>query len=49
MQKQLPYELLDPKVINQADKLGICARFIVEGYMAGEHKSPYRGLCSPAI
>jgi len=44
MQKQLPYELLDPKVINQADKLGICARFIVEGYMAGEHKSPYRGF-----
>lgn len=40
----MPYELLDPQVITQAERLGLCARFIVEGYMAGEHKSPYRGF-----
>lgn len=36
--------LLDPKAINQAEALGLNARFIVEGYMSGEHKSPYRGF-----
>ena len=35
---------LDPKAINQAEALGLNARFIVEGYMSGEHKSPYRGF-----
>ena len=35
---------LDPKAINQAEALGLQARFIVEGYMSGEHKSPYRGF-----
>lgn len=37
-------QLLDPVAISQAEKLGLHARFIVEGYMAGEHKSPYRGF-----
>ena len=37
-------KLLDPKTLARADKLGLAARFIVEGYMAGEHKSPYRGF-----
>src|SRR5574341_1039943 len=36
--------LLDPVVISKAEALGLHARFIVEGYMAGEHKSPYRGF-----
>lgn len=36
--------LLDPQTISQAESLGLQARFIVEGYMAGEHKSPYRGF-----
>ncbi|MGB9602070.1 MAG: DUF58 domain-containing protein [Limisphaerales bacterium] len=44
MDKKLIYDLLDPEVITKAEKLGLCARFIVEGYMAGEHKSPYRGF-----
>lgn len=44
MDKKLSYGLLDPSVITQAERLGLCARFIVEGYMAGEHKSPYRGF-----
>jgi uncharacterized protein (DUF58 family) len=37
-------QLLDPKAIARAESLGMNARFIVEGYMAGEHKSPYRGF-----
>jgi uncharacterized protein (DUF58 family) len=44
METKSPFELLDPSVITKAEKLGLCARFIVEGYMAGEHKSPYRGF-----
>jgi len=36
--------LLDPAAIQQAEALGLHARFIVEGYMAGEHKSPFRGF-----
>ena len=36
--------LLDADTLARADKLGMAARFIVEGYMAGEHKSPYRGF-----
>jgi uncharacterized protein (DUF58 family) len=37
-------QLLDPVTISRAESLGLAARFIVEGYMAGEHKSPYRGF-----
>lgn len=44
MEKFYPLDLIDPSAISQAEKLGWCARFIVEGYMAGEHKSPYRGF-----
>ncbi len=36
--------LLDPQAIQRAESLGLNARFIVEGYMAGEHKSPFRGF-----
>lgn len=36
--------LLDPAAISRAETLGLNARFVVEGYMAGEHKSPYRGF-----
>lgn len=36
--------LLDPAAIAKAESLGLNARFIVEGYMAGEHRSPYRGF-----
>lgn len=39
-----PSDLLDPAAISRAESLGFNARFIVEGYMAGEHKSPYRGF-----
>lgn len=36
--------LLDPQALQRAEMLGIQARQIVEGYMAGAHKSPYRGF-----
>jgi uncharacterized protein (DUF58 family) len=39
-----PTTLLDPQAISRAEALGLNARYIVEGYMAGEHKSPYRGF-----
>lgn len=35
---------LDPETISSAEALGLHARFVVEGYMSGEHKSPYRGF-----
>jgi len=36
--------LLDSETINQAEALGLSARLIVEGYMSGEHKSPFHGF-----
>jgi uncharacterized protein (DUF58 family) len=36
--------LLDPEAIQRAEALGLQARYVVEGYMAGEHKSPFRGF-----
>jgi uncharacterized protein (DUF58 family) len=36
--------LLDPQAIQRAEALGLHARYVVEGYMAGEHKSPFRGF-----
>jgi uncharacterized protein (DUF58 family) len=36
--------LLDPVAIQNAEHLGLQARSIVEGYMAGAHKSPFRGF-----
>ncbi len=39
-----PSKLLDPAAIQRAEHLGLQARTIVEGYMAGAHKSPFRGF-----
>jgi len=44
MDRKTLEQLLDPVAISRAESLGLNARFIVEGYMAGEHKSPYRGF-----
>lgn len=44
MDTQTESNLLDPAAISRAETLGLNARFVVEGYMAGEHKSPYRGF-----
>jgi uncharacterized protein (DUF58 family) len=35
---------LDPETISRAEALGLHARYVVEGYMSGEHKSPFRGF-----
>lgn len=39
-----PKSLLDPLTIQKAEALGLLARDVVEGYMSGEHKSPFRGF-----
>ena len=44
MDTTLTESFLDPQAISKAEALGLHARFIVEGFMAGEHKSPYRGF-----
>src|SRR2546421_11269979 len=36
--------LLDPTPVQRDEALGLHARYVVEGYMAGEHKSPFRGF-----
>lgn len=36
--------LLDPKAISQAEALGLLARQVVEGFLSGEHKSPFKGF-----
>ena len=36
--------LLDPVAIQSAEHLGLQARSVVEGYMAGAHRSPFRGF-----
>lgn len=41
---KLPVNLIDPLAVQRAEALGLQARFIVEGYMAGEHQSPFRGF-----
>ncbi|MEK7449596.1 MAG: DUF58 domain-containing protein [Planctomycetota bacterium] len=35
---------LDPRVLNKIARLDLKARLIVEGYLTGLHKSPYRGV-----
>jgi len=37
---------LDPEVIQQVSRLDLRARFIVEGFIAGLHRSPFQGLSS---
>jgi len=37
-------DLLDASAIAKAESLGFAARLLVEGYMAGEHRSPYHGF-----
>ena len=35
---------LNPKVLNKISRLGLKARHVVEGFLAGLHKSPYHGF-----
>lgn len=37
-------ELLDPQAIAQGEALGLLARQVVEGFLSGDHKSPFRGF-----
>ena len=37
-------QLLDAAAIQSAEHLGLKARTVVEGYMAGAHRSPVRGF-----
>jgi uncharacterized protein (DUF58 family) len=37
---------LDPRVLARMDNLELIARFIVEGFLIGLHKSPYHGFSS---
>jgi uncharacterized protein (DUF58 family) len=39
-----PRTYLDPKVMQQIKRLDVRARLVVEGFMAGQHRSPYHGL-----
>ncbi len=36
--------LLDPQTIAKGEQLGLQARQVVEGFLSGNHKSPYRGF-----
>ncbi|HEY0007096.1 MAG TPA: DUF58 domain-containing protein, partial [Tepidisphaeraceae bacterium] len=36
--------LLDTQAVNEAEALGLHARYVVEGYVVGEHKSPFHGF-----
>ncbi len=39
-------DLLDPHALAHAERLGLHARLVVEGYLAGEHRSPYFGFAT---
>ncbi|MBI3832554.1 MAG: DUF58 domain-containing protein [Planctomycetes bacterium] len=39
-----PYKFLDPKAMAKLGKLSLVARGVVEGYMTGLHRSPYKGF-----
>lgn len=36
--------LLDARAVSQGEALGLMARQVVEGFLSGEHKSPFRGF-----
>jgi len=41
---QIPTDYLDPRVLNKVGRLELRARLVVEGFVTGMHKSPYRGF-----
>ena len=44
-QEQIEFKkFLDPSVISKISSLELRARFIVEGFLLGLHKSPYHGF-----
>ena len=41
---ETPTNYLDPKVLDKVARLELRARLVVEGFVTGMHKSPYRGF-----
>jgi hypothetical protein len=41
---EIPTNYLDPRVLNKVGRLELRARLVVEGFVTGMHKSPYRGF-----
>jgi len=41
---EIPTNYLDPRVLNKVTRLELRARLVVEGFVTGMHKSPYRGF-----
>ena len=39
-----PTNYLDPRVLDKVARLELRARLVVEGFVTGMHKSPYRGF-----
>ena len=39
-----PQRYLDPKALEKIKRLDVRARLVVEGFITGEHRSPYNGL-----
>ena len=46
MSAPLSDDLLDPHALAHAELLGLHARQVVEGYLAGEHRSPFFGFAT---
>ncbi|TFH63938.1 MAG: DUF58 domain-containing protein, partial [Candidatus Zixiibacteriota bacterium] len=44
MQKHLQTKYLSPEVVSRLKGLEIKARLVVEGFIAGLHRSPYHGF-----
>ena len=43
MAEENPSKYLDPRALSKISRLEIKARLIVEGFISGLHRSPYRG------
>jgi uncharacterized protein (DUF58 family) len=44
MNSETPTNYLDPKTLEQIRRLDVRARLIVEGFITGQHRSPYNGF-----
>ncbi len=44
METQNPTNYLDPKTLEQIRRLDVRARLVVEGFITGQHRSPYNGF-----
>ena len=39
-----PDKYLDPKVLDRVKRMDVRARLVVEGFITGQHRSPYNGF-----